>query len=149
MIERSNPLSAVSGRASFEIPGWLQEFREILVDDEIPEHRHSHASYSHEASLEPIFKRREDLGKHSVYTHFPKDRNCKDNTSNDPLSPCKCAIIWLQMKLTITEYSLTTARTAISRRKELYTKYRVCVVKTHNTNDNVTTKTRAPSTQST
>ena len=27
--------------------------------------------------IEPIFKRREDLGKHSVYTHFPKDRNCE------------------------------------------------------------------------
>ena len=29
------------------------------------------------ASSEPIFKRREDLCKHSVYTHFPKDRNCE------------------------------------------------------------------------
>ena len=66
-----------SGRASSEIPEWLQEFREILVDDEVPEHRDSHASSSHEVSLEPTFKRREDLGKHSVYTHFPKDRNCK------------------------------------------------------------------------
>ena len=36
-----------------------------------------HASSSHEVSLEPILKRREDLGKHSVYTHFPKDRNCE------------------------------------------------------------------------
>ena len=59
-----------------EILEWLQEFRENLVDDEIPVHGGSHASSSHEASLEPIFKRREDLGKHSVYTHFPKDRNC-------------------------------------------------------------------------
>ena len=32
---------------------------------------------AHEASFERIFKRREDLGKHSVYTHFPKDRNCE------------------------------------------------------------------------
>ena len=32
---------------------------------------------SHEASLEPTTKRREDLGKHSVETHFPKDRNCE------------------------------------------------------------------------
>ena len=46
-----------------------------LVDDEIP--LGSHASSSHEASSEPTFKRREDLGKHSVYTHFPKDRNCE------------------------------------------------------------------------
>ena len=27
--------------------------------------------------LEPTPTRREDLGKHSVYTHFPKDRNCE------------------------------------------------------------------------
>ena len=61
-----------------EIPEWLQEFRENLVDDEIPEHGDSHASCSHEVSLGPIFKRREDLGKHRVYTHhFPKDRNCE------------------------------------------------------------------------
>ena len=70
-IERGNPLDS-------EIPEWLQEFRENLVDDEIPEHGDSHASSSHEASLEPILKRREDLGKHSVYTHFPKDRNWRD-----------------------------------------------------------------------
>ena len=51
--------------------------RENLVDDEIPEHGDSHANSSHEVSLEPTFKRREDLGKHIVYTHFPKDRNCE------------------------------------------------------------------------
>ena len=67
-IERSNPLDS-------EIPEWLQEFSEILVDDEIP--LQAHASSSHEASLEPTTKRREDLGKHSAYTHFPKDRNCE------------------------------------------------------------------------
>ena len=58
-----------------EIPEWLQEFRENLVDDEIPLQGGSHASSSHEASLEPIEMRREDLGKHSVHIHFPKDRN--------------------------------------------------------------------------
>ena len=66
MTERGNPLSADSGRASSEIPEWLQEFRGNLVDDEVPERRDSHASSSHEVSLEPTFKRREDLGKHSV-----------------------------------------------------------------------------------
>ena len=69
-IERGNSLDS-------EIPEWLQEFKEILVDDEIPVHGDSHASSSHEASLEPTFKRREDLGKHSVCTHFPEDRNCE------------------------------------------------------------------------
>ena len=28
-------------------------------------------------SLEPVFKRREDLGKHIVEIHFPKDQNCE------------------------------------------------------------------------
>ena len=35
----------------------------------------SHASSSHELSLEPT--RSVDLNKHSVYTHFPKDRTCE------------------------------------------------------------------------
>ena len=48
-----------------------EEFREILVDDEIPVHGDSHASSSHEASLEPIFKRRVDLCKHSVKNSLP------------------------------------------------------------------------------
>ena len=69
-IERGNPLCS-------DIPEWLHEFTENLVDDEIPVHGGSHASSSHEASLEPTIKRREDLGKHSVYTHIPKDRNCE------------------------------------------------------------------------
>ena len=54
-IERRNPSDS-------EIPEWLQEFMENLVDDEIPVHGGSHASSSHEVSLEPIIKRREDLG---------------------------------------------------------------------------------------
>ena len=48
-----------------------------LVDERVPEHRNSHASSSHEVSLEPTPTRSEDLGKHSVYTHFHKDRNCE------------------------------------------------------------------------
>ena len=68
--ERRDPLYS-------EIPEWLQDFREKLVDNEIPEYGDSHASSSHEVSLEPTIKRREDLGKHSVETHFPKDRNCE------------------------------------------------------------------------
>ena len=48
------------------------------MDDEIPMQGGSHASSSHEASLEPITKRREDLGKHSVYTHFPKRPKLRD-----------------------------------------------------------------------
>ena len=60
-----------------DIPEWLQEFKENLVDDRVSQHRDSHASSFDEISLEPTSKRSEDLGKHSVYTHFPKDRNCE------------------------------------------------------------------------
>ena len=72
-IERGNPLCSDDS----QIPEWLQEFSENLVDDEIPLQGGSHASSSHEASLEPTTKRREDLGKHNFHTHFPKDRNCE------------------------------------------------------------------------
>ena len=47
------------------------------MDDRVPEHRDSHASSSNELSSEPTHTRSEDLGKHSVYTRFPKDRNCE------------------------------------------------------------------------
>ena len=67
MIERGDTLFA-------EIPEWLQEFRENLVDDRVPDCRDSNTSSSH---LEPTSTRSEDLGKHSVETHFPKDRNCE------------------------------------------------------------------------
>ena len=69
-LERGDPLYS-------EIPEWLQEFKENLVGDRVPERRDSHASSSHEPSLEPTPARSVDLGKHSVYTHFPKDRNCE------------------------------------------------------------------------
>ena len=62
---------------SSSFPEWLQEFRENLVDDEIPFQGGSHASSFHEVSLEPTTKRREHLGKHNAHTHFPKDRNCE------------------------------------------------------------------------
>ena len=82
-MERGNPCDS-------EIPEWLQEFREILVDDEIPLHGDSHVSCSHEASLEPTTKRREDLGKHNVYTHFSKDRNCEICQRNKIIrAPCR------------------------------------------------------------
>ena len=65
----------VRGNPCSDIPEWLQEFRENLVDERVPGHRDSHASSSHDPSLEPM--RSVDLGKHSVYTHFPEVRNCE------------------------------------------------------------------------
>ena len=68
ILERGDPLYS-------DLPEWLQEFREHLADDRVPERSDSHDSSSHEPSFEPTPTRREDLGKHSVYIHFPKDRN--------------------------------------------------------------------------
>ena len=50
-MKRGNPCG------DSEIPEWLQEFRVILVDDGIPLQGGSHASSSHEVSLEPTTKR--------------------------------------------------------------------------------------------
>ena len=70
MIERDNNsadngTTRHSGRASSEIPEWLQEFRENLVDDEVPERGDSHVSFFF---LESTFKKPEELGKHSVFS---------------------------------------------------------------------------------
>ena len=65
MIERRDPLFA-------EIPEWLQEFGENLVDNRVLEHRDSHASSSHEVSLEPTSTRSEDLGKHTQKTEIAR-----------------------------------------------------------------------------
>ena len=47
--ERGNPCDS-------EIPEWLQEFRENLVDDEIPLQGGSHAASSHEVSFRANYK---------------------------------------------------------------------------------------------
>ena len=47
------------------------------MDDRVPERRDSHASSSHEPSLEPTPTRSVDLGTHSVYSHLLEDRNCE------------------------------------------------------------------------
>ena len=68
------------GPVEFRYTEWLQEFSENLVDD----------SFSHEPSLEPSSARSEDLGKHSVFSHFPKDRNCEIcQRTKSTRSPCR------------------------------------------------------------
>ena len=67
------------------------------MDERVPEHRDSHASSSHEASLEPV--RSVDLGKHSVYTHFPKDRNCEIcQRTKITRAPCRRRICRVELR---------------------------------------------------
>ena len=64
-IERGNSLNS-------EIPEWLQEFRENLVDDEIPVHqRLSRPVLLMKYLYSPIFKRREDLCQTQCSFSFP------------------------------------------------------------------------------
>ena len=61
------------------------------MDDRVPDRRDSHASSSHELSLEPT--RSVDFRKHSVYTHFPKDRNCEIcQKTKITTTPCRIRI---------------------------------------------------------
>ena len=60
------------------------------MDDEVLEHRDSLVSSSHEPLLEPSPTSSVDLGKHSVDTHFPKDRNCEIcQRTNITRAPCR------------------------------------------------------------
>ena len=82
----------VEHRQVLKSPSGCKNSEKYLVyeRERVPERRDSHASSSHESSLEPTCKRRENLGKHSVYTHFPKDRNCEIcQRTKITRAPCK------------------------------------------------------------
>ena len=60
------------------------------MDDKVLEHRDSYASSSHGSSSEFTPARSADLGKHSVYTLFPKDQNCEICKQNKiTRAPCR------------------------------------------------------------
>ena len=74
-IERGNPCD------DSEIPEWLQEFMENLVDDEIPLQEGSHSRLQRDVRI---------WVTHSVYTHFPKDRNCEIcKRTKNTMAPCR------------------------------------------------------------
>ena len=54
-----------------DLPEWLEDFTENLRDTEVP----ASANISHDSDSERRVK--EASRKHSIYTHFPKDRNCE------------------------------------------------------------------------
>ena len=65
-----------------DLPEWRQEFRENLVDERSPSEPRGKPELgyqdtaSHELPMELGAKVEPGSGKHSVFTHFPKDRNC-------------------------------------------------------------------------
>ena len=58
-----------------DVPEWMQDFKENLVDKNVQPHPYSPSS-SHELSTESRAKVVPGSAKHSVNTHFPKDPNC-------------------------------------------------------------------------
>ena len=64
-IERGNRLCS-------DIPEWLQEFKENLEDDEIPERGDSHASSSHEVVVQ-------DLATQWIQAYPCKNKNFSGN----------------------------------------------------------------------
>ena len=82
---KSGESEEVQRDISHELPDWLQEFRDNLVDESTstepwrnPEQESQDTSKSsHELPMEPRAKVEPGSGKHSVYSHFPKDPNCE------------------------------------------------------------------------
>ena len=84
-----------------ELPDWLQEFSDKLVDERnAPEPRENPepgyrdtSSSSHELPMESRAKVEPGSGKHSVYTHFPKDpklRYLLEDENNEGLLQKTC-----------------------------------------------------------
>ena len=64
--ERGDPLR--------DLPEWLHEFTENLVDERVPAYKDAPASSSRESASRPLRKVVSD--KHSICIHLSKDRNC-------------------------------------------------------------------------
>ena len=108
------------------MPEWLQEFRDNFVD-RVPESRDSHASSSHGLSLEPA--RSEDLGEHSVYTHFPKDRNCEIcQRTNITMAPCRRRIGRVVLRAENFGDLITADQKVLSEESESRNNHRYAVV---------------------
>ena len=123
--ERGDPLYS-------DIPEWLQEIMENLVDDEVPVQRDSHASSSHESSSEPTPARSADLGKHSVYTHFPKDRNCEIcQRTKITRAPCRRRIGGVVLRAGIFGDLITADHKVLSEGCESRNNHRYAVVLQH------------------
>ena len=121
-LERGDPLCS-------DIPEWLQEFRENLVDDRVAEHRDSHASSSHEPSLEPAPTRSVDLGKHSVHTYLPKDRNCEIcQRTKITRAPCRRRIGGAVARAEKFDYLITADHKVLSESCESRNNHRYAVV---------------------
>ena len=73
---------------SQDLREWLQDFKENLVEKNVQPHQYSPSSF-HESPMEPRAKVEPDSSKHSIFTHFPKDRNCDICQRTITRAPCR------------------------------------------------------------
>ena len=71
---KSGDTEPVRGNPLRDLPEWVEEFAENLVDETVPVRRDAPASSSRGSASEPRGK--VVSGKHSIKTHFPKDKDC-------------------------------------------------------------------------
>ena len=71
--DENKDIDQVQGNLLRDLPEWLEDFTENLVDEGVSASRDTSASTSHESDPEPPLKGASR--KHSIFTHFPKDRN--------------------------------------------------------------------------
>ena len=84
MVSFAKPAARIHRReVSHELPHWLHEFRENLVDESTSEKLRRDlmqsadtSGSSHELPMKPQAKVEPSSGEHNVYTRFPKDPNC-------------------------------------------------------------------------
>ena len=81
----------VRGNPLLDLPEWLEEFTENLLDDSVPAQRDAPASFASESASDPRAKAVSGSGgKHGIYTHFPKDEDCEiGKRTNITRAPCR------------------------------------------------------------
>ena len=78
----------VQGDLLGDLPQWLEEFTEHVVDEGVSVSLDTPASTAHDSDSEP--SRKVVSRKHSIFTHFRKDRHCEVcKRTKITMAPCK------------------------------------------------------------
>ena len=73
--DKNLDIDLVLGTRLHDLPEWMKDFTENLVDEGVSAPRDTPASTSRESDHK--LSRKVASGKQRIFTHFPNDRNCK------------------------------------------------------------------------